>query len=152
MARQTNTVEVAILDLNRLLYAGSCLSVTAPAALGELCIRPRHAPLLSRLQTGEVRIRTADDRVAFYFVAGGFLEVSNNVVTILADHSLRSEEIDRQAALQARQQAEALLKTNPVFSERDSALIARAEALIKLRILEHARHASGFSVPNASRF
>jgi F-type H+-transporting ATPase subunit epsilon len=137
MAREINTLCIALIDVNRLLYSGSCLSVTAPAALGEVCIYPRHAPLLSRLGTGEVRLKLEDDTTRFYFVAGGFMEVSNNQVTILADRCLRSEEIDRQAALQARQQAEALLKDNPLFSHRDAALLTLAEAEVKLRILQH---------------
>lgn len=146
MSHEIKTLQIDILDVSRQLYSGSCLNVVAPVALGEVCIHPRHAPLLSRLGTGEVRMKKADGTTLFYFVAGGFMEVSGDTVTILADRSLRSSEIDRQAALEARQNAEFLLKTTPpLFSDRDAALIALSEALIKLRILEHAEQGRFFT-------
>ncbi|MGI9213184.1 MAG: ATP synthase F1 subunit epsilon [Methylococcaceae bacterium] len=140
MNTSINTLHVDILDVDRLLYSGPCVCVVAPAAFGEVCIYPRHSPLLSRLNSGEVRLKMEDGSTRFYFVAGGFMEVSYNIVSILADRSLRAQEIDKQAALEARQRAEAALKTSPLFTDRDAALAALTEALIKLRILEHAEH------------
>jgi len=145
MAQEISQIKVDILDVSRSLYSGPALSLTAPAALGEVCILPRHAPMLTKLNTGEVRLRTRDGGLQFFFVAGGFLEVSDSSVTVLADQTMRSEEIDEAAAVAARQQAEEMLGTSLLFTDRDRAQIALVEALVKLRILEHSRMKHGKS-------
>ncbi len=145
MAQEISQIKVDILDVSRSLYSGPALSLTAPAALGEVCILPRHAPMLTKLNTGEVRLRTQDGGLQFFFVAGGFLEVSDSSVTVLADQTMRSEEIDEAAAVAARQQAEEMLGTSLLFTDRDRAQIALVEALVKLRILEHSRMKHGKS-------
>lgn len=143
MAQEIHLLQVDILDVTRQLYSGACLRVVAPAALGEVGILPGHAPLLTRLRTGEIRLLMPEGNTGFYFVSGGFMEVSNSTVTVLADQMLRSEEIDRNAALEARQRAEETLRTSHLFMERDAAQLALAEALVKLRILEHAALVQG---------
>lgn len=139
MAKENSTLKVDILDVTRSIYSGYCLSLVAPAALGEVCILPRHAPLLTRLRVGEIKLTTEHEPPQFYFVSGGFMEVCNSEVTVLADQMLRSEEIDQQAALEAKQRAEETLKVSHLFTDRDAAQMALVEALVKLRILEHAR-------------
>src|SRR5256886_16936988 len=80
--------------------------VFAPASQGELGIAPRHAPLLSLLKAGEVRVQTPDGEQHFFFVGGGALEVQPTKVTVLADTALPARDIDEAAALPAKQPAQ----------------------------------------------
>jgi F-type H+-transporting ATPase subunit epsilon len=131
-------VDVEIADVSRLIFTGSCTKVVAPAALGEVCILFGHAPLLTRLSPGEIRVRTEDGQDEIYFVSGGFMEVQRTRVTVLADQMLRSEEIDEDAALAAKRHAESILKRNPLFRDRDEAHLQLIKAIAQLRVLEHA--------------
>lgn len=131
-------LDVEIADVGRLIFRGACTQFVAPAAYGEVCILPRHAPLLARLNPGEVRLQTEGGENQFFFLSGGYLEVKNSAVTVLADAMLRSDEIDRAQALEAKQRAEEILRTSPLFTERDSAKLSLVKALAQLRVLEHA--------------
>ncbi|BBL75914.1 ATP synthase F1 subunit epsilon [Methylomagnum ishizawai] len=131
-------LQVEIADVARLIYSGPCDRLVAPAALGEVCILPRHAPFLAQLRPGVVQIQTPDGARQSFFLSGGFMEVKDSTVHVLADHLLRSEEIDRDAALAARREAERILKHSHLFSERDRAKLELTKALAQLRVLEHA--------------
>lgn len=131
------TLQVDIADIGQQFYSGPCVSLVAPAAHGEVCILPRHAPFLSKLVPGEVRLHTEQDERLIYYVSGGYLEVKNSTVTVLADHMLRSEDIDREAALAAKAEAEHTLKTSPFDNERDLAKLELIQAIAQLRVLEH---------------
>jgi F-type H+-transporting ATPase subunit epsilon len=122
-------VEVEIADVARLIYAGPCTKLVAPAALGEVCILYGHVPLLTRLAPGEIRLQTEAGNEEVYFVSGGFMEVQRQNVTVLADQMLRSEEIDLDAALQAKQRAESILKRKPLFKDRDEAQLQLIKAI-----------------------
>ncbi len=128
---------VEIADVGQQIFSGSCFSLVAPAALGEVCILPRHAPFLSKLQPGEIRLETAQNERLIYYVSGGYLEVKNSIVTVLADQMLRSNEIDREAAIAAKAKAEQVLKTSAIDSVRDVAKLELVKALAQLRVLEH---------------
>lgn len=130
-------LQVEIADVGQQLFSGRCATVVAPAALGEVCILPRHTPFLSKLQPGEVKLVTDLDETRLFYVSGGYMEVQRSTVTILADQMLRSEEIDREAALEAQRQAESTLKKSHLFSERDEAKLQLVKALAQLRVLEH---------------
>ncbi len=134
---QEPRLQVEIADVVQQLYSGLCFSVTAPAALGEVCILPNHAPFLAKLLPGEIRLETARNERLLYYVSGGYLEVKNSTVTVLADRMLRSAEIDRQAALEAKTRAEKVLKSSLIYSERDQAKLELVKALAQLRVLEH---------------
>lgn len=133
------TLRVEIADIGRLIYSGECLKIVAPAAQGEVCILPRHAPLLASLRPGEIRLQdpmSGEER--FYFVSGGYLEVKDSAVTVLADEILRSGEIDSERAAAAREQAEQVLRESHFRRERDLAKVDLAKALAQLRVLQHA--------------
>jgi len=84
--------------------------VVAPASLGDVGITPRHAPLMTNLRPGEVRIKVPDeDDEIFIYVTGGVLEVQPHLVTVLADSALHGDQLDEQAALDAHKLAEAEL-------------------------------------------
>jgi F-type H+-transporting ATPase subunit epsilon len=136
-AELRNYLQVEIADVGQQIYSGSCVSLVAPAAFGEVCILPRHAPFLSKLQPGEIRLQTDKNERLLYYVSGGYLEVKNSTVTVLADRMLRSNEIDREAAEAAKAKAEQQLKTSPIDSVRDVAKLELVKALAQLRVLEH---------------
>lgn len=133
------TLHVEIAAVSRLLFSGPCTKLVAPAAHGEVCILPRHAPLLTALRIGQVRLQTATGEDQIFFISGGYLEVRDSEATVLADEMLRSDEIDRETALAAKREAEAALRrVNPLLRDRDPAKIDLIKALAQLQVLERA--------------
>ncbi len=106
MAASPNTIHVDIVSAEGEIFSGAASMVFAPGSQGELGIAPRHAPLLTLLKPGEVRVQTADGTEQHFFVGGGALEVQPNKVTVLADTALRAKDLDENAALAAKQRAE----------------------------------------------
>ena len=102
----TATIHVDIVSAEGEIFSGAASMVFAPGSQGELGIAPRHAPLLTMLKPGEVRVQTADGAEQHFFVGGGALEVQPNKVTVLADTALRAKDLDENAALAAKQRAE----------------------------------------------
>jgi F-type H+-transporting ATPase subunit epsilon len=139
MAITTKLMQVEIADIGRSIYSGPCTSLVAPAAHGEVCILPRHAPFLARLNPGVITLRIPDGESQVFYVAGGYLECLDSTVTVLADQMLRSGEIDREAALAAKAEAERVLKEPHLRKERDEALREIIKALAQLRALELAQ-------------
>src|SRR5438270_5568151 len=105
MMATRNTLQVEVVTAERELYNGEADLVSAPGSEGRLGILPRHAALLTTLAAGELRITLAGAEEPM-FVSGGFLEVSNNAVTVLADTAEHAEEIDQARAQDARRQAQ----------------------------------------------
>jgi len=104
-----STIHVDIVSAEGEIFSGAASMVFAPGSQGELGIAPRHAPLLTLLKPGEVRVQTADGAEQHFFVGGGALEVQPNKVTVLADTALRAKDLDENAALAAKQRAEEAL-------------------------------------------
>lgn len=96
------TFQVNIVSLQGEIYSGKALRVAAPALLGEVGIHPRHAPMLTPLKEGEVRILTPGNSLELIYVSGGLLEVQPTLVTILADTAARAKGSDQAAAAEAR--------------------------------------------------
>ena len=117
--------------------------VFAPASMGEVGIAPRHAPLLTLLKAGEVRVQTPDGDEQVFFVGGGALEVQPNKVTVLADTALRAKDIDEAAALAAKQRAEEALKDASSHITQAQALAELARAAAQLKVLERLRKLRG---------
>jgi len=106
---QTSTIHVDIVSAEGEIFSGAASMVFAPGSQGELGIAPRHAPLLTLLKPGEVRVLTADGAEQHFFVGGGAIEVQPNKVTVLADTALRAKDLEESAALAAKQRAEEAL-------------------------------------------
>jgi F-type H+-transporting ATPase subunit epsilon len=104
------TIRVDIVSAEGEIHSGDAKMVFAPASMGELGIAPRHAPLLTSLKPGEVRIQDIDNQEHFFYITGGMLEVQPHLVTVLADTALRGEQLDEAAALAAKQDAEKALE------------------------------------------
>ena len=117
------TIRVDIVSAEGEIHSGNATMVFAPAKLGEVGIAPRHAPMLTPLKPGEVRVQDEDGKEESIYITGGMLEVQPNQVTILADTALRGDQLDEAAALSAQQEAEKALEG--ASEETD---LARAQA------------------------
>lgn len=104
------TIHVEIVSAEGHIWSGDANLVVAPARMGEVGIAPRHAPLLTTLRPGDLRVQRDGQEELFFYVTGGILEVQPRQVTVLADTALRAEQLDEQAADDARRKAEEALK------------------------------------------
>jgi len=104
------TIKVDIVSAEGEIHSGDAVMVFAPAKMGEVGIAPRHAPLLTALKPGEVRVQDTEGNEHFFYITGGMLEVQPHAVTILADTALRGEQLDEAAALAAQKEAEHALE------------------------------------------
>ena len=104
------TIKVDIVSAEGEIHSGNAAMVFAPAKLGEVGIAPRHAPMLTPLSPGEVRVQDEDGKEESYYITGGLLEVQPNTVIVLADTALRGDQLDEAAALSAQREAEEALK------------------------------------------
>ena len=131
---QQHTIQVDIVSAEGEIFSGPATMLFAPGTLGDLGIAPRHAPLLTLLKPGEVRVQTADGAEQHFFVGGGALEVQPNKVTVLADTAIRAKDLDEQAALAAKQRAEEALrdKVDKISQAEALAELARITAQLKL--------------------
>ncbi len=127
------TLHVDIVSAEGEIYSGEANMVFAPAQMGEIGIAPRHAPLLTGLNAGEVRVQTPDDGERFFYVTGGMIEVQPNMVTVLADTALRGDELDEAAALEAQQAARAALEGASQETDLARAQLELAEASARYR-------------------
>ena len=105
------TIHVDIVSAEGAIFSGEAEMVIAPAKLGDVGIAPRHAPLLTDLRPGEVRVQVPNEtEERFFYVTGGILEVQPHLVTVLADTALHAGELDEQAAMDARLAAEEAMR------------------------------------------
>ena len=137
------TIHVDIVSAEGEIFSGPATMVFAPASQGDVGIAPRHAPLLSLLKAGEVRVKTPDGEEQHFFVGGGALEVQPNRVTVLADTALRARDIDEAAALAAKQRAEEALRDKASHITQAEALAELARAAAQLKLLERLRKLRG---------
>jgi len=117
------TIKVDIVSAEGEIHSGEAAMVFAPASMGEVGIAPRHAPMLTTLKPGEVRVQDEEGAEEAFYITGGMLEIQPNQVTILADTALRGDQLDEAAALAAQQQAEKALE-----GASDETDVARASA------------------------
>lgn len=137
------TIHVDIVSAEGELFSGPAAMVFAPASQGDLGIKPRHAPLLTLLKAGEVRVQTPDGAEHHYFVGGGALEVQPNRVTVLADTALRAKDIDEAAALAAKQRAEEALRDKAGHITLAEAQAELARAIAQLKVIQRLRKLRG---------
>ena len=132
------TIHVDIVSAEESIYSGSVEAVIASAQQGEVGIYPRHAPLLTRLKAGEVRL-LKDGKEEQFYISGGILEVQPHIVTILADTALRADDVNEAAALEAKASAEKALNDKSAKLDFAEAQVQLAEAMAQLRAIERAR-------------
>ena len=134
-----SVIQVDIVSAESSIYSGSATMVFAPAQQGEIGIAPRHAPLLTRLKPGEVRVQTPEDEELEFFISGGILEIQPHLVTVLADTAMRAKDIDEAAALKAKQRAEEALDSAETEMDIARAQAEVAEMVARLRFIENVR-------------
>ena len=133
-----DTLHVEVVTAERELYSGEATLVSAPGSEGRLGILPRHAAMLALLKEGELRIELNDAEEPL-FVSGGFLEVSDNRVIILADTAEHAEEIDEARAQEARRRAEESLAQGASNENRAELQAALGRAIQRLHVAEVVR-------------
>jgi len=124
------TINVDIVSAEGEIYSGEASMVFAPAKMGEVGIAPRHAPMLTALKPGEVRVQDAEGKEVSFYVTGGMLEIQPTQITVLADTALRGNQLDEAAALAAQKQAEEHLRgaSQETDVERARAELEEAQA------------------------
>ena len=133
------TIRCDIVSAEAEIFHGEATLVVATGVMGELGIAPRHAPLITRLKPGQVRVHTADGSELFFYVSGGILEVQPQVVTVLADTAMRAADLDEASALKAKQDAEQALANRSDAMELAEAQAQLAQAVAQLQALERLR-------------
>jgi F-type H+-transporting ATPase subunit epsilon len=135
----SKTIRCDIVSAHQEIYSGDAAMIFATGLVGELGISPRHAPLITQLKAGPVRVQQPDGEEAFFFVGGGILEVQPHIVTVLADTAVRADDLDKAAAVRAKEEAERELQDRTGEMEVADAQARLAEAIAQLRALEQLR-------------
>lgn len=129
-----STIHVEIVSAEGAIYSGDADMVIAPAREGDVGITPRHAPLMTNLRPGEVRIQSPEEEdELFFYVTGGVLEVQPHLVTVLADSAMHGDQLDEQAALDAQAAAEEALRGATAKEDIEHAQLQLVEAAARYR-------------------
>jgi F-type H+-transporting ATPase subunit epsilon len=130
------TMHVDIVSAEKEIFSGRVTMIVATGTLGELGIMPGHAPLLTGIKPGPIRLKFDNGDEQVFFASGGFLEVQPSTVTVLADTALRADDLDEAAAHQAKEHAERSLQDQAADFDFSVAAAQLAEASARLRTLE----------------
>ncbi|AFT72675.1 ATP synthase epsilon chain [Alloalcanivorax dieselolei B5] len=130
------TVHCDIVSAEKQLFSGLVEMVVAAGVEGDLGVLPGHAPLLTRLKPGPVRVKLQNGEEEVFYVSGGFLEVQPKLVTVLADTAERAQDMDGAQAEQARQRAKEALEGKSSDMDYTRAAAVLAEASARLRTIE----------------
>ncbi len=133
------SIHVDIVSAEGEIFSGDANMVFAPASMGEVGIAPRHAPLMTTLKPGEVRVEDTSGEEHFFYITGGLLEVQPHLVMVLADTALRGDELDEAAALAAQEAAEEALAGLSTVTDLDRAQRELAEARARYRAAQKLR-------------
>lgn len=127
------TMRIDIVSAEREIFSGQAKMISVTGNMGELGIVPGHAPLITALKPGNIRVLLENESEEIFYISGGMLEVQPFIVTILADTVLRARDIDEAAALAAKEKAERLLseKHSEIDLAKASAELAEAIAQIQ---------------------
>jgi len=127
------TMHVDIVSAENEIFSGTITECYAPASQGEVGIHPRHAPMMTTLSPGEVRVVEQDGGTHSFFVSGGILEVQPHVITILSDTAMRAADLDEAAAMEAKARAEAAMqdRASEMDYARAQADLAQAAAMVE---------------------
>ena len=136
------TMQCEIVSAEEQIFSGAIETGIATGLLGDLGVSHGHAPLLTGLKPGPVRVITEDDE-AIYYVSGGFLEVQPDVITILADTAIRADDLDEAAALEAQKVAEQAVSNQNSELDYTRAAADLAAAVAQLRTIQQIRSKLG---------
>ena len=133
------TIRCDIVSAENEIFHGDVQMVVVTGEMGELGIAPRHAPLITRLKPGYVRVTLANGEQQEFYISGGILEVQPQVVSVLSDTAIRSADLDEAKAKSAKEEAERILENRGEAMEIAEAQAKLAEALAQLQALERLR-------------
>ena len=133
---------VEIVSAEKEIFSGKATMLFAPAIEGEIGVAPGHTPMVSLLGPGEVKVQTGDEESSFY-VSGGLIEIQPTVVTVLSDTAMRAEDLDEEAASQAKLQAEEALKNEASSMNYAKARAELAETVAQIKTIQRLRKKSG---------
>ncbi len=134
-----STIHCDIVSAESEIFSGDVNMVVVSGEEGELGIAPRHAPLLTRLKPGQVRVMLPEGGEEFYYISGGLLEVQPHVVTVLSDTAARASDLDEAAAVKAKEEAERAIADRSAGMEVAQAQAQMAQAIAQLAAIERFR-------------
>ena len=134
------TIKIDVVSAEASIFSGEAEFVVVPALMGEVGIYPRHAPMLTTIKPGTLRIKLPQDaEEQLVFLSGGILEVQPGLITVLADTAIRGHDLDEAKALEAKRLAEEMLKSNASEVNYALAQAELAEALAQIQAIEKLR-------------
>jgi len=131
------TLQLSVVSGEGEVFAGVASMVVLPGRMGELGIKPRHAPLLTLLQAGTLRIVLESGLEQLLYLSGGYAEIQPHIVTVLADTVLRAENLDLKRAQLARNNAQEILARGAIGIDYAQAKVELANACAQLKALEN---------------
>ena len=134
------TIHIDVVSAEESIFSGLAEYVAAPAAMGEVGIYPRHAPMITTIKPGALRIKVPNEaEETLIFVSGGILEVQPGVVTVLADTAIRGHDLDEASALEAKRLAEEAMKDKTSQLDYAKAQAELIEAVAQLQAIQKLR-------------
>ena len=134
------TMQCDVVSVQESLYSGTVTMLIAKGAGGELGIMPGHAPLVTLLKPGAIRVLLENGTDELIYVSGGVLEVQPHVVTVLADTAVRADDLDEAKIIEARKQAEQMLVNQSETLQTNAALASLAESVAQLQTIRKYRN------------
>ena len=134
------TIHLDVVSAEESIFSGEAEFVAAPASMGEIGVYPRHAPLITTIKAGALRVKVPDQaEETLIFISGGLLEVQPGIVTVLADTAIRGHDLDEAKAAEAKRAAEEALANNTSDVDYARAQAELAEAMAQLQAIERLR-------------
>jgi F-type H+-transporting ATPase subunit epsilon len=134
------TIHLDVVSAEESIFSGEAEFVAAPARMGEIGVYPRHAPLITTIKAGALRVKVPNEaEETLIFVSGGLLEVQPGVVTVLADTAIRGHDLDEAKAAEAKRAAEEAMANNVSDVDYARAQAELAEAIAQLQAIERLR-------------
>jgi F-type H+-transporting ATPase subunit epsilon len=134
------TTHLDIVSAEALIYSGPATKVVLPAEAGELCVLARHAPLLTKLRPGLVRLANEFEAEQSFFISSGFVEVQPHMVTVLADTVMRTRDLDEEAARTAMERTQKAIAAQPSAADYDKLMAELRMEMALLRAIDQLRH------------
>ena len=138
-----NTVHIDVVSAEASIFSGEAEFVAAPASAGEVGIYPNHAPMITTIKPGALRIKQTDvAEETLIFISGGILEVQPGVITVLADTAVRGQDLDEAKAIAAKAAAEEAIKNRTSDMDYAKAQAELAEAAAQIQAIQRLRKPS----------
>ncbi len=135
-----NTVQIDVVSAEESIFSGEAEFVVAPAKMGEVGIYPNHAPMITTLKSGSLKIKLADKKEEqLIYVSGGILEVQPGMITVLSDTAIRAKDLDESKASAAKKAAEEAMKNKSSDMDYAKAQAELAEAMAQIQAIEKLR-------------